>query len=151
MIEAQGRQRVVIDRVRPEIDGGRFAIKRTVGEKVTVDADVVTDGHDALGCLLLYRAERASGWSEVPMEALGNDAYRAQLTVTSIGRWLYTVMAWVDHFKTWRRDLRKRVDARQDVALDLLAGAEGSSGEGRYRRLFHGTGSLEALETGKNE
>jgi starch synthase (maltosyl-transferring) len=123
MIEAQGRQRVVIDRVRPEIDGGRFAIKRTVGERVTVDADVLTDGHDALGCLLLYRAERASGWSEVPMEALGNDAYRAQLTVTSIGRWLYTVTAWVDHFKTWRRDLRKRVDARQDVALDLLAGA----------------------------
>jgi starch synthase (maltosyl-transferring) len=123
MIEAEGRQRVVIDRVRPEIDGGRFAIKRTVGEKVTVEADVLTDGHDALSCLLLYRDQRASGWSEVAMEALGNDRYRAQLTVTSVGRWLYTVTAWVDHFKTWRRDLRKRVDARQDVALDLLAGA----------------------------
>jgi starch synthase (maltosyl-transferring) len=123
MIEAAGRQRVVIDRVRPEIDGGRFAIKRTVGEKVTVDADVLTDGHDTLSCLLLYRDQRAPGWSEVAMEALGNDRYRAQLTVTSVGRWLYTVTAWVDHFKTWRRDLRKRVDARQDVALDLLAGA----------------------------
>jgi starch synthase (maltosyl-transferring) len=123
MIEADGRQRVVIDRVRPEIDGGRFAIKRTVGEKVTVEADVLTDGHDALGCLLLYRDTRASGWSEAAMEALGNDRFRAQLTVTSVGRWLYTVTAWVDHFKTWRRDLRKRVDARQDVALDLLAGA----------------------------
>ncbi len=123
MIEADGKQRVVIDRVRPEIDGGRFAIKRTVGEKVVVEADVLTDGHDALGCLLLYRAERAAAWSEAAMEALGNDRYRAQLTVTSIGRWLYTVTAWVDHFKTWRRDLRKRVDARQDVTLDLLAGA----------------------------
>jgi len=123
MIDANGRQRVVIDRVRPEIDGGRFAIKRTVGEKVTVEADVLTDGHDALGCLLRYRDERASAWSEMAMEALGNDRYRAQLTVTSVGRWLYTVTAWVDHFKTWRRDLRKRVDARQDVALDLLAGA----------------------------
>ncbi|MBV8201426.1 MAG: alpha-1,4-glucan--maltose-1-phosphate maltosyltransferase [Acidobacteria bacterium] len=123
IIEMNGRQRVIIDRVRPEIDGGRFAIKRTVGEKVTVEADVLIDGHDALGCLLLYRDERASGWNEVAMEALGNDRYRAQFTVTGIGRWRYTVTAWVDHFKTWRRDLRKRVDARQDVALELLAGA----------------------------
>ncbi len=118
-----GRQRVVIDRVRPEIDGGRFAIKRTAGEKVRVEADVFTDGHDALGCLLLYRDERTAAWSEVAMEALGNDRWRGELTVSSVGRWRYTVTAWVDPWKTWRRDLRKRLDARQDVSLDLLAGA----------------------------
>jgi len=123
MIDAEGRRRVVIDRVRPEIDGGRFAIKRTVGEVVTVDADVFTDGHDALGCLLLHRDERAAAWTETAMEALGNDRYRASFTATAAGRWHYTVTAWVDRFKTWRRDLRKRVDAGQDVALDLLAGA----------------------------
>ena len=123
MIDAEARQRVVIDRVRPEIDGGRFAIKRIVGEKVAVEADVFTDGHDALGCLLLHRDERAAAWSEVAMEALGNDRYRAELTVTGVGRWRYTVTAWVHPFKTWRRDLRKRVEAGQDVALDLLAGA----------------------------
>src|SRR5258708_33996923 len=118
-----GRQRVVIDRVRPEIDGGRFAIKRTAGEKVRVEADVFTDGHDALGCLLLYRDERTAAWSEVAMAALGNDRWRGELTVSSVGRWRYTVTAWVDPWKTWRRDLRKRLDARQDVSLDLLAGA----------------------------
>ncbi len=123
MIDAAGRRRVVIDRVRPEIDGGRFAIKRTVGEVVTVDADVFTDGHDALGCLLLHRDERAVAWTETAMEALGNDRYRASFTATAAGRWRYTVTAWVDRFKTWRRDLRKRLDAGQDVALDLLAGA----------------------------
>jgi starch synthase (maltosyl-transferring) len=123
MIDAEARQRVVIDRVRPEIDGGRFAIKRVVGEQVAVEADVFTDGHDALGCLLLYRDEHAAAWSEAAMEALGNDRYRAELTVNAVGRWRYTVTAWVDPWKTWRRDLRKRVEAAQDVALDLLAGA----------------------------
>src|ERR1700720_845045 len=123
MIDVEGRQRVVIDRVRPEIDGGRFAVKRIVGEKVAVEADVFTDGHDALGCLLLHRDERAAAGSEVAMEALGNDRFRADFTVTGVGRWRYTVTAWVHPFKTWRRDLRKRVEAGQDVALDLLAGA----------------------------
>jgi starch synthase (maltosyl-transferring) len=123
MSGAAGRQRVVIDRVRPEIDRGRFAIKRTVGEKVTVEADVFADGHDSLTCLLLYRDERAAAWSETAMEALGNDRWRGELTVSTVGRWRYTVTAWVDPWKTWRRDLGKRVDARQDVALDLLSGA----------------------------
>ncbi len=119
----QGRQRVVIDRVRPELDGGRFAVKRVVGERLTVEADLFVDGHDAVRCLLLVRDERAAGWTEVAMEALGNDRYRGEVTVTSVGRWRYTVTAWVDPFKTWRRDLQKRVDARQDVAIELLAGA----------------------------
>src|SRR5258708_31854702 len=118
-----GRQRGVIERVRPEIDGGRFAIKRTAGEKVRVEADVFTNGHDALGCLLLYRDERTAAWSEVAMEALGNDRWRGELTVSSVGRWRYTVTAWVDPWKTWRRDLRNRLDPRQDVSLDLLPGA----------------------------
>ncbi len=123
MDELAGRQRVVIDRVRPEVDGGRFAVKRTVGDRLTVEADVFTDGHDALAVVLLYRDERATAWSETVMEALGNDRWRGELRAASSGRWRYCVTAWVDPFKTWRRDLRKRVDARQDVALDLQAGA----------------------------
>ncbi|MBV8199967.1 MAG: alpha-1,4-glucan--maltose-1-phosphate maltosyltransferase, partial [Acidobacteria bacterium] len=158
MSEAAGRQRVVIDRVRPEIDGGRFAIKRIVGERVTVEADVFTDGHDALGCLLLYRDERAAAWTETPMEALGNDRYRAELTVTSVGRWRYTVTAWVHPFKTWRRDLRKRVEAGQDVALDLLAGAaliqqaaERARTAGRKADARVLAGLARGLEQGRND
>ena len=123
MTEAQGRQRVVIDRVRPEVDGGRFPIKRTTGETVAVEADVFTDGHDVLGCLLLYRDERAAAWSETAMEPLGNDRWRATFIAGTVGRWRYTVTSWVHPFRTWRRDLRKRVEARQDVAIELLAGA----------------------------
>jgi len=54
----EGRRRVVIEHVTPEIDGGRFAIKRTVGETVTVEADIFSDSHDAISCVLLYREER---------------------------------------------------------------------------------------------
>jgi starch synthase (maltosyl-transferring) len=157
MIDATARQRVVIDRVRPEIDGGRFAIKRTVGEKVTVEADVFTDGHDALDCLLLYRDEHAAAWSEAPMEALGNDRFRAELTVSAIGRWRYTVTAWLDPFQTWRRDLRKRIEARQDVAIELLGGAaliqqaaERARAAGRKADARVLAGLARALEQGRD-
>jgi starch synthase (maltosyl-transferring) len=123
MHEEAGRQRVVIEGVAPEIDGGRFAVKRVVGERVVVEADAFTDGHDALACVLLWRPVSRAEWSETAMEALPNDRWRAAFTVDAEGRWLYSVLAWVDRFKTWRRDFKKRVEAGQDVALDLRMGA----------------------------
>ncbi len=119
----EGRQRVVIDGVKPEIDGGRYPIKRTVGESVSVEADVFVDGHDALGCVLLYRREDDTAWTEVGMEPLGNDRWRGEFTVTQLGRYLYTLEAWVDPFETWRRDLAKKSDAGQDVAVEIGVGA----------------------------
>ena len=118
------RKRVIIEGVTPEIDGGRFPIKRIVGDETVVEADVLADGHDALSCALLYRKAGDEVWNEVPMEALGNDRWQAAFTTTEMGRWFYTVQGWVDPFKTWRRDLKKRVDAGQDVRVDLLIGAQ---------------------------
>jgi starch synthase (maltosyl-transferring) len=124
MREQEGQRRVVIEAVTPEIDGGRFPIKRVCGEQVIVEADAFCDGHDALRCVLRYRQERAAGWNEVPMEPLGNDRWRGVFTPSHIGVYRYTIMAWVDHFTSWCRDLAKKVDADQDVAIDLLVGAE---------------------------
>jgi hypothetical protein len=118
-----GRQRVVITAVTPEIDGGRFPIRRVVGEAVVVEADAFADGRDAITCRLLVRPAHARAWSEAPMTAMPGDRWRASFTAGEVGRWQYTVTAWVDHFKTWRRDLRLRVDAGQDVTADLLRGA----------------------------
>lgn len=118
----EGRNRVIIEGVTPEIDGGRFPIKRIAGEETVVEADALADGHDALSCALLYRTEGAEKWNEVPMEALGNDRWRASFKVSTLGRYIYTVRAWIDHFKTWSRDLAKRVQAGQDVSVDLLIG-----------------------------
>jgi starch synthase (maltosyl-transferring) len=120
----EGRNRVIIEGVTPEIDAGRFPIKRIVGEETVVEADILADGHDALSCALLYRKEGDATWDEVPMEPLGNDRWRASFSVQELGRYRYTLMGWIDHFKTWSRDLAKRVEAGQDVSVDLLIGAE---------------------------
>jgi starch synthase (maltosyl-transferring) len=118
-----GRNRVAIENVQPQVDGGRFPIKRVIGEAVIVEADVFADGHDQVACALLYRRERDREWTRVPMEAAGNDRWRAQFPVAGMGRYQYTVEGWVDHLETWRADLVKRIAAGQDVAVQLRIGA----------------------------
>ncbi|UCC59373.1 MAG: DUF3416 domain-containing protein, partial [Dehalococcoidia bacterium] len=136
---------LVIEEVKPEIDSGRFPIKRTVGEEVVVEADVFADGHDAISTLLLYRKEGDADWIETPMEPLGNDRWRGSFTVTEQKSYYYTVMAWVDKFKTWRRDLAKKVEADQQVAVELLVGAR-LIGEATERALSADTKTLKAWQ-----
>jgi starch synthase (maltosyl-transferring) len=133
MMLEEGRRRVVIEGVLPQIDGGRYAIKRTVGEQVVVEADAFVDGHDAISCALLYRPSNTTNWHEVPMESVAHehwrgakatDRWRASFVVNQIGSYVYTILAWVDHFKSWRRDFQKRVNAQQDVSVDLLVGGQ---------------------------
>ncbi|HYG36208.1 MAG TPA: alpha-1,4-glucan--maltose-1-phosphate maltosyltransferase, partial [Clostridia bacterium] len=119
-----GRRRVIIEGVSPEIDGGRFPIKRVPGEKVVVEADIYADGHDVLAAALLFRREGEEEWSEVPMKALVNDRWRGKFTVEEVGTYEYTIEAWVNQFRTWRRNLEKKFAARMDVALELLTGRE---------------------------
>ncbi len=116
------RARAVIERIRPEIDAGRFPVKRTVGEEVRVEADVFGDGHDQLRCLLRHRPGGSHEWIEVAMTHAGNDCWQAQFSVATPGRHEYTVIAWVDRFLTWRHDLARRKDAG-DIAAALQAGA----------------------------
>jgi len=117
-------RRVVIEGVKPEIDGGRFPIKRTVGESVTVSADIFTDTHDVVSGVMMHRKAEASDWNEVPLEFIINDRWQASFDVTQVGRYVYTLSAWVDSFQSWRRDLSKKVDANQTVSIELLAGAQ---------------------------
>ena len=100
-----GRWRVVIEGVSPEIDGGEFPAKRVVGEDVVVEADVLCDGHDVLTAVVRHRRAGDRAWRESPMELLENDRWRGSFTVTELGRYGFTVRAWVDRFATWRRDL----------------------------------------------
>jgi starch synthase (maltosyl-transferring) len=118
------RARVIIEGVQPEVDCGRFPIKRVIGETVTVEADVFIDGHEALSCALQYRHKGSSRWNEQLMEPIVNDRWTASFPVTELGIYEYTIVAWHDPFKGWRRDFIKRVEAEQDVAVDLLIGAD---------------------------
>lgn len=116
--------RVIIEGVSPEVDGGRFPAKRTIGETLPVEADIHADGHDVLAAVLRYRKAPGGEWSEVEMRPLVNDRWTASFALTEQGFYEYTIQAWVDWFATWRRDLTKKFDAGQDVASELLEGAE---------------------------
>ncbi len=114
------RKRVIIEGVTPEIDGGLFPVKRTVGDRLRVEADIVADGHEVLAAELLYRRAAEPDWQAVPMQSLVNDRWRGEFTVTELGRYQYTLQAWIDRFRTWQRDLQKKAEAGQDVAVELL-------------------------------
>jgi starch synthase (maltosyl-transferring) len=118
----EGRIRVVFEGVKPEIDGGRFPIKRIIGDKVIVEADIFADGHDVIHAVLLYRKEGERDWTEVPMEFLVNDRWRGIFIVTELGQYQYTLTAWVDRFKSWREKLTKKLKVRQAASIDFLEG-----------------------------
>jgi starch synthase (maltosyl-transferring) len=118
-----GRNRVVIEQVQPELDCGRFPVKRVLGDRVKVEADVFADGHDQVCAFLVYRHEQEADWRSIPMTFWGNDHWCASFPVDQLGRYLFTVRGSVDRFATWRTDMRKRVDAGQDVSVELEIGA----------------------------
>lgn len=124
MLVAEGRRRVQIEGITPEIDGGKFPLKRTTGESVRVEVDMFCDGHDEIAGLILYRKEDSTAWLEAPLFYLVNDRWYGNFTVTEIGRYVYTITAWVDHFLTWRKAMGKKLQAGQDVTVDLLIGAQ---------------------------
>jgi starch synthase (maltosyl-transferring) len=121
---AERPSRVVVEAVSPEVDGGRFPAKRTVGEKVVVEADVYAEGHDTLTAMLRWRPESSAEWTELPMEPLGNDRWRGSFTPSALEPHRYTVEGWVDGFRTWRAGLAKKVAAQQVEEVDLLVGTE---------------------------
>jgi len=145
-------RRVVVEAVRPEIDGGRFPIKRTAGESVEVYATIFAGGHDVIAAVLRDRPrvnaeladhaekavdrsssaisavsafDRRDDWRETPMtlDAPGTDQWTARFVVDAVGWHEYEVVAWVDRFLTWRRDLKLTAAAGQDVSLELLEGS----------------------------
>jgi starch synthase (maltosyl-transferring) len=119
----EGRSRVVVEHVEPQIDCGLFPIKRTIGDLVSIEADVFGDGHDHVRARLLFKQEGASNWESVEMLPLGNDRWRGAFPVAKVGRYRYTVVGEIDHFETWQSDLKKRVDAGQDLAVPFATGA----------------------------
>lgn len=116
--------RVIIESVAPEVDDGRFPIKRTVGEEVAVSADIFADGHDVIAAVLRHRDAQAGQWTEVPMVLSVNDRWSGRFTVTSQGWHEYTIEAWVDRFASWHKELSKKHEAGQaDLTSELLEGA----------------------------
>ena len=117
------KARVVIEGLSPRVDCGRFPVRRVLGDSVIVEADAFADGHDAVAASVLYRHECETEWRVAPMSFLGNDRWRGRFTVQTLGRYLFTVEAWVDHLESWRRALAKKHQAGQDIEIELQQGA----------------------------
>ena len=113
---------VWIGKVSPELDGGRFPVKREVGSAFEVTADILREGHEALAAVLLYRTVKDTAWHEVRMESLGNDRWIGRFPLEENTRYVYTIEAYPDAYRTWSDDLRKRLEAGMDVASELLEG-----------------------------
>ena len=123
-LDPQVLRRVIVEAVEPQVDCGRFAVKRVVGEEVIVRADVHADGHDVVGAVVLFRRAGEERWRESPMRALDNDRMQGSFRVEALGRYEYTVEAWIDRFASWQRELSKKAGAGQDVSIELMEGAE---------------------------
>jgi len=120
----QPPERVVIESVRPEVDSGRFPAKAVVGQRFVVEADIFAEYEPIVSSVLRFRREGYANWRETPMELAGEDHYAAAFLVDQLGTYHYSIEAWIDRFETWRRLLRRKVAARQDVSGELQIGAQ---------------------------
>jgi starch synthase (maltosyl-transferring) len=116
------QSRVIIEGIDPNIDGGKYPAKRTVGSAFRVEADLVSDGHDKLAGCLKIKHKSAKTWQEIPLQFIMNDRWYAEVTVEKQGFYSYTVQAWIDHAQTWQYGLRKKFDAGQNLQVELLDG-----------------------------
>ena len=118
-----GRQRVVIENVSPELDGGKYPAKGVEDGRVAVEADIYVDGADTITAELCCRPAGSTEWKRSLMESMGNDRWTGAFNVGLPGLYEYTIEAQVDHFQTWKKGLIKKIDAEQNVSLDLQTGA----------------------------
>jgi len=113
---------ILIENVQPAVDGGRYPVKREVGDRLEVSADIFREGHEKIAAVIKYRAIDDAGWSEVEMVHIDNDRWAGEFPLERNTRYRYMIEAFPDTFGSWKSDLRKKFDAGQDVASELIEG-----------------------------
>jgi starch synthase (maltosyl-transferring) len=120
-----GRQRVIVDAIRPQTPGiDRYPLKRVLGDELTVEVDLLADGHDQLAGVLCYRPKGSTEWRETPLSFVDSDRWRASFVLDALGVWEYTVRAWVDPWASWAWGLKRKIDAKQDIEVELQGGSK---------------------------
>jgi starch synthase (maltosyl-transferring) len=116
---------ILIERVEPAVDDGRYPCKREVGDRLEVSADIFKEGHDLLDAVILYRPRDESRWIQAPMRPAGNDRWAGQIPLERNTRYTFTIEAWTDVFGSWVDEIERRLAAGQtDLGSELLEGRE---------------------------
>src|SRR5918997_4313290 len=113
---------IIIERVQPEVDAGRYPVKRVAGDIFQVSADIIKDGHDKIAAVVKYRPRSEEDWQEAEMRLVENDRWAGEVLLSDNTRYVYTIEAFPDRWATWQDEVEKKVGAGQDVALELLEG-----------------------------
>ena len=114
----------IIRRITPSLDNARYAIKRAIGEEITVEADIFKEGHDEVTAVLKWRPAGEPDWRETPMHQIINDRWTGTLCVTDPGPWEFTIEAWGDVFFSWQQEMEKKFGAGQrELKSEILEGA----------------------------
>jgi starch synthase (maltosyl-transferring) len=117
-----GLPRIVIDQIAPTVDGGRFPAKCVVGEALSIESDVFTDGHELIAVEMLWRAADEKAWRQVTMQHIGNDRWQAEIRPDRIGRYEFTLQAWWDKYGTFCRDLEIKGKAGAEISVEITEG-----------------------------
>ncbi|WP_276133159.1 alpha-1,4-glucan--maltose-1-phosphate maltosyltransferase [Polluticoccus soli] len=123
MLAATGKKRVVIIDVSPQIENGKYPAKAVIDEPVVISANIFGDGHDEIGVSVMIKAKGDRVWKEFPMRLINNDHWEFSFVPPKLGFYQFQVLAWIDHFATWKKGLLKKIAAGQDVMLELEIGA----------------------------
>jgi starch synthase (maltosyl-transferring) len=118
-----GRRRVLVEGLYPEVDCGRYPAKRIAGEPVLIECDLLADGHDAVAGAFFFRRAGEADWQEGTLLSLGNDRWGGSFVPPGVGTWEFVVEGWIDAFTTWRRGIGRKIEAGQDVSVEMLVGA----------------------------
>lgn len=119
---AAAAPRIGIEAITPCVDAGRFPARRVVGETVTVEADIIYDGHDQFAAVLLWQTPDDPAWREARMRPLGNDRWQAAFPLAALGRHAYTIETWRDGYATWADEVGKKAAAGVDTHVELIEG-----------------------------
>ncbi|MBQ0736210.1 alpha-1,4-glucan--maltose-1-phosphate maltosyltransferase [Aquimarina celericrescens] len=118
------QERVVIENVTPELNNGVFFIKRVVGEKIHITADIIGDGHDIIQASICYKHEKDPSWKEIRMKHVDNDSWEGEFKVDVQGYYIYKIQGWVDYALNWQHGIIRKIDDGQKVTSELLEGRE---------------------------
>jgi starch synthase (maltosyl-transferring) len=122
MIKASGKTRVIISNVKPLVEGGSYPAKAVIGDRITFSADIFGDGHDAIAASLFLRKATDEAVTELPMELVNNDFWTVDYIFIETGKYTFWIEGWEDHYTNWKKGLKKKFDAGQDIDVELQIG-----------------------------